>query len=133
MEITNSCFKIILYKNYRFRVYFDPRSGPAGINNMTDLFKNAIGYILCCIVKYTPLVRPGIQEEFNKEVRRKPRSLAFIPDIFKTPEMCIEAVRIDPFLLVRVADHFKTQEMCNEAVRNMSCTLLFVSVHLRMQ
>ena len=60
-------------------------------------------------MKYTPVVGPAVQEEFNKEVRRKPRALAFIPGIFKK------------------------QEMCNGAVRNMSHTLLFVPVHFRTQ
>ena len=98
---------------------------------MIDLFKKATGYILCYIEKYTLVVGLGVQEEFNKKVHRKPRFLAFIPDLFKTQEMCIETVKIDPFLLVCVSEHFKTQEMCNEAVCKMSYTLLFAPVHLR--
>ena len=86
------------------------------INVMIDLFKKATGYILCFIVKYTPVVGPGVQEEFNKEVRRKPRSSAFIPDIFKTQKMCNEEVRRKPYMLWHVSDHFKTQEMCEGVV-----------------
>ena len=56
-----------------------------------------------------------------------------IPDHFKTQDMCIEAVRIEPFLLACIPDHFKTQGMCNQAVCNMPCTLLFVPDHLRTQ
>ena len=49
------------------------------MNKMIHFFKKAFGYILLYILKYIP----GIQEEFNKDVRRKPRLLAFIPDHLK--------------------------------------------------
>ena len=56
---------------------------------MIDSFKKVIGYYaLCYIVKYTPVVGRVVQEKFNKEVCRKPRFLAFAPDIFKTQDMC---------------------------------------------
>ena len=44
--------------------------------------------------------------------------------------MCNEAVHIEPLLLAYVPDRFKTQEMCNEAVRNKPCMLL-VPDHLK--
>ena len=42
----------------------------------------------------------------------EPCSLAYVPDHFKTQEMCNMAVRMEPLLLKYVADHLKTQEMC---------------------
>ena len=104
-----------------------------GINKLIDSYKKVIGYILLYALKYTPVVGPRVQEACNKEVRRKPRSLAFIPDHFKTEEMCNKAVEADPYTLKFVPVHlraqekylhpmrdipgrFKTQMMCNKAV-----------------
>ena len=70
-----------------------------GINKMTDLFKKVIwyyDYVLFYIVKYTPVVGWVVQEKFNKEVRRKPRFLASVADIFKNQDMCDNAVRRKP-------------------------------------
>ena len=85
---------------------------PIGINEMINSFKNVIGYILLYILKYTQATK----EACNKEVRRKPRSLAFISDIFKTQEMCNEAVQADPYTLKFVPVHLRTYEMCFKAV-----------------
>ena len=53
---------------------------------MIDSFKKVIGYYaLCYIVKYTRVV----QEKFNKDVRKKPRFLAFVPNYFKT-QRCVK-------------------------------------------
>ena len=46
----------------------------------------------------------------------EPYSLAFVPDCFKTQEMCDEAFEIDPFILWHVPDHLKMQGMCIRAV-----------------
>ena len=57
-------------------------------------------------------------------MRIEPLSLTYVPDNFKTQEMCIEAVQIEPnFLACAPDDLFKTQEMCNEAVSNKLQTL----------
>ena len=53
---------------------------PKSINEMTDLFKNAFGYILLYLLKYVP----GAQEAHDKGVRREQRSLEFVTDRFKT-------------------------------------------------
>ena len=76
---------------------------------MIDSFKKVIGYYaLCYIVKYTLMVGRVVQEKFNEEVCRKPRFLAFVPDIFKTQDMCNKAVEKDPCSLAEVPDHYKT-------------------------
>ena len=66
---------------------------------MIKSFIKVIGYILLYTLKYTPVVRPNVQEVYNKEVGRKPRFLAFVPDIFKTQKICNEAVEADPYTL----------------------------------
>ena len=47
----------------------------------------------------------------------EPLSLAYVPDHFKTQEMCNEAVRNKLCRLLFVPDHFWTQEMRNEIMR----------------
>ena len=42
--------------------------------------------------------------------------LLFVPDHFKTQEMCNKAMEKDPWLLGDVPDCFKTQEMCIRAL-----------------
>ena len=101
------------------------------INKMIESFKKAIRYILCYIVKYTSVVGLVVQEELNKEVSRKPRHLAFIPNIFKTQKMCNEAVRIKSASLMYVPDRLKTQEMCNDAVQKIPHLLEYVTDHFK--
>ena len=114
---------------------------PNGINEMIDSFKKVIGYILLYTLKHTSVAGSRVQEECNKEIRRKPRLLVFVPHIFKTQKMCNETVEADPYTLWYVpyqfwmhemskriiekllhpmrdvSDHLKTQEICNETVR----------------
>ena len=40
----------------------------------------------------------------------EPYSLAFVPDCFKTQEICDKTIEIDPFTLWQVPDNLKTQE-----------------------
>ena len=47
---------------------------------------------------------------------------------FKTQEMCIRGVEVEPWQLSDLPDHFKTQEMCNEAVHIEPYALRFVPV-----
>ena len=49
----------------------------------------------------------------------EPRSLAYVPNHFKTQEMCYEAVRNKLCILLFVPDDFKTMEICNEIMRAM--------------
>ena len=57
------------------------------------------------------------QEMCNETVEKSPRMLKYVPDLFVTQEMCNEAVQSDPWMLKYVPDSFVTQEMCNEAVK----------------
>ena len=86
----------------------------------------------------------------DEAVRTEPRSLAYVPDRFKTEEMCnkiistmpnafhripyrfktqemsINAVEVDPRQLKDLPDHFKTQGMCDKAARDYIFSLQFV-------
>ena len=55
-----------------------------------------------------------------------PNAFHRIPDRFKTQEMCIKAVEVDPSFLQLIPDHFKTQGICDKAVRDDSSSLQFV-------
>ena len=52
----------------------------------------------------------------NQAVRNNAAAFFLVPDRFKTQEMCIKALEVDPWQLKNVPDHFKTQEMCDKAV-----------------
>ena len=49
-------------------------------------------------------------------MRREPYTLEFVPDHFKTQEMCHIAVETDTYTLEFVPEHLKTQETCIKAV-----------------
>ena len=53
----------------------------------------------------------------------------WVPNHLKIHEMCIEAVRIEPFLLAHVPDQLKAQEMYIEAVRMKPRFLAYVPNH----
>ena len=62
----------------------------------------------------------------------EPLSLAYVPDHFKTPEMCNEAVSKKAYMLKYVPD-LKTQKMCEKAVEVDSWQLEYVPDNLKMQ
>ena len=43
--------------------------------------------------------------------------LAFVPNHFKTKDLCIKAVRRDPYALDCMPDNLKMQKICNKAMR----------------
>ena len=66
---------------------------------MIDLFENVFWYTIkvpCTVLLYILKYIPGAQEEFNEEVRREPILLMYVPDHFKTQEMCEEVVEKNP-------------------------------------
>ena len=65
--------------------------------------------------------------------RQWPTTLRFVPDHFKTPDMCSKAVLMNPWTLKYVPDHLKTQEMCDEVVAHNLSNLRFVPDHFKMQ
>ena len=79
---------------------------------MINWSKNTFWYILLHMLKYVP----GIQGVYDEAVRRKPPSLAFVPDCLKTEEMCNETIEKDPYSLRHVPVHLRTQVMCIKAV-----------------
>ena len=98
--------KLFLYLMTGYKIFFDAplcavtittsSLDPNGINKMINLFKNVFWYTIegtCAVLLYILKYIPGTQEEFNEEVRREPILLMYIPDHFKTQEMCEEAVK----------------------------------------
>ena len=57
------------------------------------------------------------QEMCNDAVDAEPRVLEFVSNQFKTQEMCNDAAGAGPWVLWFVPDHFKTAQMCEEAVK----------------
>ena len=72
--------------------------------------------MLMYTLKYTRVAGRVVQEACNKEVRRKPRSLECIPDIFKIQEMCNKAVEKDSYALRFVPFHFWTHKISNRVI-----------------
>ena len=65
-------------------IKFDSHSpNPGRLNKMINLFEKAFRYILFHMLKYIPWT----QEICNRVIHIEPRSLAFVPDRFKTQEM----------------------------------------------
>ena len=62
----------------------------------------------------------------NEIMRTMHNAFHRIPDRFKTQEMCIKAVGVDPSFLQLVPNHFKMQGICDKAVRDDSFSLQFV-------
>ena len=60
-----------------------------------NLFERILGDILLDILRYIL----GLQEKYNKRMRRDPHSLEYIPDDYKRQEMCNKAVETEPCLL----------------------------------
>ena len=50
----------------------------------------------------------------------------FIPDWYKTQEICEKGASEDPFLIVYCSDRYKTQRMCDDAVDDSLAALKFV-------
>ena len=87
--------KIISYKNYDFRVYFDlARINPLLLAYVPGHFKT--------------------EETCKRVVSKKAYTLKYVPDHLKTQEMCM--LKYEP-------DNLKTQEMRGKAVRDDPYTL----------
>ena len=76
-----------------------------------------------CLLKQLKKINGGwktslinVLEICDNAVACNPYTLRFVPDHFKTQEMCIEAVCRVSLWLDDVADHLRTQEMCDVAV-----------------
>ena len=103
------------------------------MNKIIDLFKNVFWYIAegaCTVLLYMLKYVPGTQEAYDEAVacRRRPppwiylirikakdvdiesHFLSFVPDRFKTREMCEKAVKKYLWLLKYVPDWFATHQ-----------------------
>ena len=50
----------------------------------------------------------------------------YIPNRYKTQEMCDRVISEDPFMLVYCPDKYKIQKMCDEAVDDCLAALKFI-------
>ena len=76
------------------------------------------------VLRYVP-DQYKTQEMCNEAVQRVPWVLELVPDQIVTQEMCNEALEKNPWMLKHVPDQFVTQEMCDEAVKKSPCTLWY--------
>ena len=58
-------------------------------------------------------------------------SLAFVPNQYKTQEMCNEAMCKNPATFFYVPERFKTQDMCKKAVEKDPRMLKYVFDHFK--
>ena len=88
---------------------------PSSINKMINFLLK----MMCCdiflrMVKYIP----WSQGMCNEVVHIEPRSLTFIPDQFKTQEICDKAVEVEQYMLKVVPVHLRMGEMSNKKYLN---------------
>ena len=58
-------------------------------------------------------------EEYLELVKERGLSLAFVPDKYRTYEICLEAIKVNPSINIDcVPDKHKTYELCLEVVKN---------------
>ena len=58
-------------------------------------------------------------EEYLELVKERGLSLAFVPDEYRTYELCLEAIKVNPNMNIDcVPDKHKTYELCFEVVKN---------------
>ena len=83
-----------------------------------------------CAENHTPcamfliILRPG--KCATRQRATTQQYFFLVLDHFKTQELCIKAIEIDPWQLKDVLDHFKTQEMYDDAVWRDAFSLQYV-------
>ena len=83
------------------------------------------------------------QKAYDKAVLTNPEAFFYIPDCFKTQEMCNEAAEKDPYnlsfdhempcVLKCIPNYLKTQAMCEKVVEKDLRGLNYVPDHLKTQ
>jgi hypothetical protein len=69
---------------------------------------------------------PNCTEFYPETVKQHGWMLKFMPEAFRTEELCKEAVKNCGWALESVPEKFKTKELCNEAVENAGIALNYV-------
>ena len=93
---------------------------------------NGITYYRLCMMFFVPDCFKT-EEVCNKAVCMDPYGLEFIPGHLKMQEMCDEALHREPYTLRYVPDHLKTQEMYNKVVGKDPCSLEFFSDRFKVE
>ena len=73
------------------------------------------------------------QEMCNKTVDKDLWMFKYVPDGFKTQEMCNKVVKHEVWMLDYVPDRLKTQGMCDDAVEELPRLMEYVPDHLKTQ
>ena len=81
-------------------------------------------YTLDYVPDYT--MTEKIRNKYVKNMYKNPAAFFLVPDHFKTQEMCIIALEVDPWQLNDIPDYLKTQKMCDNVVRRDPYSLQFV-------
>jgi len=71
------------------------------------------------------------EEEALAAVRNRDMALRFVPENFKTAELCLEAVKSNGHALDDVPEEYMTVELCFEAVKHDSYALYNVPENLK--
>ena len=83
---------------------------------MIDLSENEFWYImynfLHTILLYMAKYFPMPQEVYDETVCKEPHSFVFVPDHFKTQDMCNEAIEKVPWLVYFVPNHIFGHKKC---------------------
>ena len=60
-------------------------------------------------------------------------SIFYIPDWYKTHEMCDRIISEDPFSIRYVSKQYITQQMCDEAVDDCLAKIIFLQLFMLMK
>src|SRR5206468_965365 len=75
------------------------------------------------IMKHTKMLE---YIEWLNKVSKDGNALEYVPDVLKTPELCLAAVSDNGYALKYVFDELKTPELCLAAVSKEGCALEYV-------
>lgn len=70
-------------------------------------------------------------DEYIKRIKERKIIFSNIPKKIRTYEMCLEAVKINPFNLKEVPEEFLTEELCFAAVEHDSMAMRFVPKNIK--
>ena len=74
----------------------------------------------------TSALRYAPDHFITQEMCENPAVFFLFPDRFKTEEICIKALEVDPWQFKDVPNHFKKQEMCNNTATDYLFSWQFV-------
>ena len=70
---------------------------------------------------------------FNKAIDNYPHALEFVPECYKTQQVCDKALNTYPFTIKFVPECFMTQEMCDKAVNRYFLYLILFLIGIKLK